>query len=135
VRAVADTGLIVAFITRNDRFHRWAVKAFRDHAPFYTCDAVVAEACSFFPHPGIVLPLIARGDLILDSSFVLSHEMPRVLDLVMKYADRPMDLADACLVRMTELHARSKVWTVDREDFITYRRHGRQPVPCEFPPA
>ena len=46
-----------------------------------------------------------------------------------------MDLADACLVRMTELTRRCKIWTVDRADFSAYRRHGRQIVPCEFPPA
>jgi hypothetical protein len=61
--------------------------------------------------------------------------MPRVLALVTKYADRPMDLADACVVRRAELNARCKVWTVDRADFLTYRRHGRQLVPCEFAPA
>ena len=50
-------------------------------------------------------------------------------------AKRPVeDLADSCLVRMTELAAQSKVWTVDRRDFSVYRRHGRQIVPCEFPP-
>jgi hypothetical protein len=46
-----------------------------------------------------------------------------------------LDLADACVVRMTELTPRCKVWTVDREDFTSYRRHGRQSVPCEFPPG
>lgn len=46
-----------------------------------------------------------------------------------------MDLADACVVRMTVHHERCKVWTVDRADFTTYRRHGRQAVSCEFPPA
>ena len=45
-----------------------------------------------------------------------------------------MDLADACLVRMSELTERCKIWTVDRDDFAAYRRHGRQTVPCEFPP-
>lgn len=81
-----------------------------------------------------VLTLVARGDLVLDPNFVFADEIPRLLELCRKYADRPMDLADACLVRMTELTSRCKIWTVDREDFSTYRRHGRQPVPCEFPP-
>lgn len=57
-----------------------------------------------------------------------------MLALVTKYADQPMDLADACVVRMSELSTRCKVWTVDRTDFTAYRRHGRQPVPCEFRP-
>jgi predicted nucleic acid-binding protein len=120
-------------LAADDPYHAWAVAAFRERSPFLTCDAVVTEACSFFPDPRPVLTLISRGDLILD--FDLAQEMTRVLALIAKYADRPMDLADACVVRMTELNERCKVWTVDRSDFQSYRRHGRQPVPCDFPPA
>jgi hypothetical protein len=133
VKDIADTGLIVALLTRNDPFHHWALAAFRRHSPLFVCDAVLAEAGSFFPDPVAVLKLVARGDLVLDPSFDLANELPRVLELACKYADRPMDLADACLVRMTELTAHSRVWTIDREDFSTYRRHGRQRVPVEFP--
>ena len=128
---IADTGVIVALLAEDDPCHRWAAEAFREGSPFFTCDAVVAEACSFFPDPRSVLTLILRGDLILE--FNLSEQMPQVLALVTKYADQPMDLADACVVRMTELNERCKVWTVDRRDFQAYRRHGRQTVPCEFP--
>jgi len=120
-------------LTRNDRFHAWATEAFRRHAPFHVCDAVLAEAGSFFPDPVNLLQLVARGDLILDPDFILAVELPRILELTEKYADRPMDLADAGLVRMSELTVRCRIWTVDRADFATYRRHGRQPVPCEFP--
>lgn len=134
MKELADTGLIVALLSRNDPFHDWSLRAFRRHAPFQTCDAVVAEAASFFPTPVYVLKLLARGDLILDSGFVLATELPRIFSLAEKYADRPMDLADACLVRMSELTVRSRVWTVDRSDFLTYRRNGRERVPCEFPP-
>ncbi len=51
MKEIADTGLIVAFLSRNDPFHAWALDAFRVHAPFYTCDAVLAEAGSFFQDP------------------------------------------------------------------------------------
>ena len=131
MKPIADTGVIVALLAGDDPFHAWAVGAFRQHSPFFTCDAVVTEACSFFPDPGPVLTLVLRGDLVLD--FNLAEQMAHVLALTSKYADRPMDLADACLVRMTELNERCKVWTVDRRDFLAYRRHGRQPVPHEFP--
>ena len=134
MKEIADTGLIVAFLTRNDPFHAWALQAFRAHAPFHTCDAVLAEAGSFFPDPIGMLHLVSRGDLLIDEHFILHREMPHILALVTKYADRPMDLADACLVRMTELNARCRLWTIDRDDFSTYRRHGRQTVPCVFPP-
>ena len=133
MKEIADTGLVVAFFSRKDPFHSWAATAFRNHAPFYTCEAVLAEAGSFFPDPVGLLRLISRGDLVLDQGFVLAKELPAVLALASKYSDQPMDLADACLVRMTELAARSRIWTVDRRDFTAYRRHGRQPIPCEFP--
>lgn len=133
MKEIADTGLLVALLTRNDPHHRWAVGAFRQHAPFVTCDAVLAEAASFFPDPTALLTLAARGDVAIDPEFVLEHELARVLVLASKYRDRPMDLADACLVRMSELATRCRVWTVDRADFSAYRRHGRQIIPCEFP--
>jgi hypothetical protein len=133
VKRLADTGVIVALLARDDPFHPWALRAFREHAPFHTCDAVLVEAASFFPTPVPVLTLVARGDLVLDPDFVLANEMPRVQALCVRYADRPMDLADACIVRMTEVTKRCKVWTVDRDDFATYRRNGRERIPYEGP--
>ena len=70
--------------------------------------------------------------MILDPGFVLEKELASVLSLASKYSDRPMDLADACLVRMAELTPRSRIRTIDRSDFSTYRRHARLPIPCEF---
>jgi predicted nucleic acid-binding protein len=134
VKKLADTGLLVAAADPRDRHHAWAAQELRKHAPFHTCDAVVLETAWVLGSPVGVLTLVARGDLIVDPEFRLSAEIPRLLELCRKYADREMDLADACLVRMTELTSRCKVWTVDREDFARYRRHGRQAVPCAFPP-
>lgn len=110
------------------------MEALREHAPFHTCEAVVLETAWVLGTPVRVLTLVARGDLVIDSAFVFADEVPRVLELCRKHADRSMDLADACLVRMTELTTRCKIWTVDRGDFSAYRRHGRQTVPCAFPP-
>src|ERR1041385_4772720 len=120
MKCIADTGVIVALLAADDPFHQWAADAFRQHSPFFTCDAVLAEACSFFANPIPVLTLVSRGDLVLN--FDLGAEMTSVFALTAKYADHPMDLADACVVRMTELYARCKVWTVDRDDFASYRR-------------
>lgn len=133
MKEIADTGLVVALLTRNDPFHEWALRAFRRHAPFFTCDAVLAEAGSFFPDPVGILILVSRGDLAIDPDFVLAREWPAVLELAAEYTDRPMDLADACIVRMSELSMRCRVWTVDRADFAVYRRNGRGVIPCEFP--
>jgi uncharacterized protein len=132
-KKIADTGLLVAAADSHDRHHAWAADALRTHAPFYTCEAVVLETAWVLGSPVAVLGLLARGDLILDPTFDFGAEVPKLLQLCRKYSDRSMDLADACLVRMTELTSRCKVWTVDKADFSAYRRHGRQTVPCEFP--
>lgn len=134
MKRIADTGLLVAAADPHDRHHRWASAALRANAPFHTCEAVILETAWVLGSPVAVLGLVARGDLIVDPEFAFSQEIPRLLELCRKYEDRSMDLADACLVRMTELTARCKLWTVDRGDFSAYRRHGRQAVPCEFPP-
>jgi predicted nucleic acid-binding protein len=133
VKKIADTGLLVTAADPHDRHHAWAADALRAHAPFHTCEAVVLETAWVLGSPVPVLGLIARGDLVLDPAFDFAAETPRLLALCLRYADRSMDLADACLVRMTELTLRCKIWTVDRADFSAYRRHGRQAVPCEFP--
>ncbi len=132
MKNIADTGLLKAAIDRDDEAHAWAARELREHAPFHTCEPVLDELAFLLGSAIPGLQLVVRGDLILE--FDLGAEARPVLDLLHKYRDRQMDLADACLVRMTELEPRCKVWTVDQDDFQVYRRHGRQPVPCEFPP-
>jgi predicted nucleic acid-binding protein len=75
--------------------------------------------------------MLQLGDLEL--SFNLKEHNDELLALVRKYRDQGMDLADACVVRMSELFEDSLVFTVDKTDFSVYRRHSRQPVPCVFP--
>ena len=65
-------------------------------------------------------------------AFSLAEQQAPVLALMQKYRDVPMSLADACLVRMTEIVADPIVLTTD-SDFRQYRRHGRQAVPCALP--
>lgn len=134
MKRLADTGLLVAAADARDIHHPWAADCLRRLVPFHTCEAVVLETAWMLGSPRGVLGLLARGDLVLDPAFDFGAELPRLLELCGKYADRGIDLADACLVRMTELTSRCKIWTVDRVAFTAYRRHGRQPVPCEFPP-
>jgi hypothetical protein len=78
----------------------------------------------------VLAALLRRGAVV--SAFQLAGELDRVLNLVQKYADVPMSLADACLVRMTETLADPVVLTTDA-DFRIYRRHGRHIVPCVTP--
>jgi uncharacterized protein len=131
LKKIADTGLLKAFLDADDFRHEWGFVEFPGNAPFYTCEAVLVELAFVFGSPIPGLELLHRGDLILD--FDLATETKPVLDLLHKYRDRNMELADACLVRMAELNSQCKIWTVDRADFSVYRRHGRQIVPCEFP--
>jgi predicted nucleic acid-binding protein len=74
--------------------------------------------------------MVESGDLVL--SLDLSEQVSPVRALANKYKDQPMDLGDACCVRLAELLSDSVIYTVDKKDFSVYRKHGRQPVPCIF---
>jgi predicted nucleic acid-binding protein len=63
----------------------------------------------------------------------VASQAKSLANLLTKYANVPISLADACLVRMSELHENSVVFTFDR-DFKLYRRHGRQVIPTLMPP-
>lgn len=80
-----------------------------------------------------IVEMIQGGEIIL--SFDLAAQAASVLALLRKYADREMDLADACIVRMAELVRDCRVITVDRQDFSVYRRNGRDIIPLVAPPA
>jgi hypothetical protein len=79
-----------------------------------------------------LLDLVAAGTLAVE--FALMSELAAVRRLVARYRDRPMSLADACLVRLAELFDDAEVITLDR-DFSIYRKHGRQTVPLISPGA
>jgi predicted nucleic acid-binding protein len=129
-----DTGPLVALLRDTDPFHEWA-KTNLGHlpGPFHTCDAVVTEACHLLQlAPGgrrRVLAMITEGSLLVESIFARdSTALVRLLDA---YGPR-MDLADACIVRLSELHPRSTVVTLD-SDFTFYRRHSRERIPLLAP--
>ena len=131
-----DTGPLVASLNRRDRYHRWAKARLGElDPPISTCEPVLAEACFLLRDtPGggaAVLTLVERGVLLVD--FQVTPHARSLATLMTKYADVPMSLADACLVRMTELDGRRAVMTLDG-DFLVYRRHGRQVIPVMMPP-
>ena len=132
MKNLADSGLLIALLDRADAHHGWARAVINTvEPPFLTCDAVCTEVAAVIGTADPVLQMIERGDLRLD--FDLQTEASHVRRLIRKYADQPMDLADGCMVRMSELHAHCRIFTVDQRDFLVYRRNGRQPVPCVFP--
>ncbi|HWX20788.1 MAG TPA: hypothetical protein VN578_12895 [Candidatus Binatia bacterium] len=132
MKKIADAGLLIGFLDRNDAHHQWAARIFeRESPPFYTAEPILAEVAAVLGTPDDVLRMVEVGDLVL--SLELSKEVSAVRALVLKYKDRPMDLGDACCVRLAETLPGSVVYTVDETDFRIYRKHGRQPVPCVFP--
>jgi predicted nucleic acid-binding protein len=131
VKRIADTGLLLAAVNAADPYHKWGAAQFRAHAPFHTCEAVLVELAYHLGNQVIPLQLVERGDVVVD--FSIAEDSAPVLDLLTRYRSTDMSIADACLVRMTELRRLCKVWTVDVEDFSIYRRNRREQVPCVFP--
>ena len=132
---IADTGVIAGLLNPKDQWREWTVNQWRRlPAPFLTCEAVIVEACFLLHHikdgEQDVLSLIEAGILQID--FSLSAEVKAVKTLMQKYSDVPMSLADACLVRMSELIDDSVVFTLDG-DFQIYRKNGRRKIPLIIP--
>lgn len=134
-RVIVDAGPIVAYLDRKDSHHEWARARFSQFPRFETCDAVLAEACARLAY-GRIDPVravkLATSD-VLKINFDLATNIRRVEWFMEKYADTPMDLADACLVLMTEQEPDSLVVTLDHDDFSTYRRNGRDHIPFVSP--
>ena len=133
MKGIADTGFLVAFANRADAHHEWAVAiAEQADTPLLTCEAVLAEAAFHLQDVGVVLAMIQEGLLVL--SFAAEDHLAQLAALARRYADRQPDLADLCLVRMSELYPRHSVITVDRDDFRVYRRNKREVIPLVCPP-
>ena len=134
MKAIADTGFIVAFGNRNDRHHDWALDvAQRVNTPFLTCEAVLAEAAFHLSSVAYVLTLVNDG--LLQVGFHLADNFEQLATLARKYRDQKPDLADLCLVRMSEIYPRHVIVTVDERDFRTYRRNKRDMIPLICPPS
>jgi predicted nucleic acid-binding protein len=133
VKGIADTGFLVAFANRNDRHRDWAVSvASRVTEPLLTCEAVLAETAFHLRNVALVLAMI-RDELIA-LAFDCQDHLPHLAALASRYGDRQPDLADLCLIRMSELYPRHSVITVDRDDFRIYRRNKREAIPLICPP-
>ena len=133
MNGIADTGFLVAFSNRNDRHHQWAVEvAERMTAPLLTCEAVLAETAFHLGDVAEVLMMIEER--LVDLAFDCREHLEHLAALARRYANRRPDLADLCLIRMSELYPRYSVVTVDRSDFQVYRRNKREAIPLICPP-
>lgn len=132
---ILDIGPIIALIDARDQHHVWVKSQFsRISPPLLSCDAVLTEACHLAKRvtggTHAVLDLFQREVASLE--FLLAEQFVEVSSLMQRYSDVAMSLADACLVRMSELHPTSVVFTLDK-DFHVYRRFKRQRIPLLTP--
>ena len=133
--AIADAGPLVAFVDRREQHHRWVVERIDElDSPLLVCEPVLAEAmyltASLSKAQDALFGLLENGALRI--AFSIDGHVPALHRLHHKYRDLPMSLADACIVRMAELHDRHAVLTLD-SDFLVYRKHGRDPIALIYP--
>ena len=124
-----DTGVIVGLLDRSEAHHARCVTALEGlEGPLVTCEAVIAESCYLLRGlPGAaetVIENVERG--IFQIPFQLSSSAQRVRNVMRKYRDQPMDLADACLVQLADELNTGDILTLDR-DFESYRWRKTRP--------
>ena len=134
-RVIVDTGILVAAFDRSDAWTGWVADTLKHvRPPMTTCEAVLAETWFLIQHRpdgwSKVINWLELGFLKVD--FSLAESQSRVIDLMGKYRDLPMSLADACLVVMVEKGMGDRVFTLDRH-FRIYRRNHRRVVPVLMP--
>ena len=135
--AIVDTGPLVALFDRAEQHHHWVAERFDElDAPLLVCEPVLAEATYLLARypkaQDAVLELIQNGALSV--AFRIDEHIGSLRKLLQKYSDTPMSLTDACIVRMSEIHDRHAVLTLD-SDFLVYRKRGRVSVPLIYPAA
>lgn len=131
-----DTGPLVAYLDADHADHEWVADAFRlSSEPFATCEAVLSEAVFLLHRDRIghrrLFELMDRG--LVRLNFSLADHIAEIAAKMRDYANLPMSLADACLVRMAELHPRAEIITLDRH-FKLYRTRDRRVLRLRLPP-
>jgi predicted nucleic acid-binding protein len=126
---------LIALFDRREKYHAWANSIFEGAArPIRVCEPVLTESLHLLRHnpaaQDALLELVEVGSFVIP--FALDREIATVRALRAKYADVPMSLADACIVRMAELFDDHAVCTLDA-DFRIYRKHSRQAIPLLTP--
>lgn len=133
---IIDTGPLVAYLREDEADHAWSSSQFRlADEPLLTCEAVITEAYYILRRDGVghhrLFELLDRNLVRID--FALAEEWIEVCQKMSDYADLPMSLADACLVRMAELNPRAEIITLDRH-FKLYRSRDRRVLRLRLPP-
>jgi len=132
---IIDTGALVAYLNEKDTFHQWAKKQFLNaEYPLLTCEAVISETWFLLnkrtSNPFVIMQMLKEGIFTIPLHLITEKIM--LTELMNKYQNVPMSIADASLVRLSEYYPNSKVLTLD-QDFIIYRRNKNQPIPVIMP--
>ena len=138
-RGLADTGALLATLDRSERWHQPCVEALAKlELPLATSVAVLAEL--FYLLKVRSLPVASAFGLLSEGVVTIlpisNADLPDIEALMDKYADRPMDFADATLVHLARRESLTTIFTIDHNDFETYRIDGRrrfQIVPVRRP--
>ncbi len=130
-----DTGPLVSFLASGLKHHLWACaqwKVFRP--PLLTCEPVLTEAAFLLKREGREAdPLFALLERrVIRIALDVQEEQADLRALMRRYRNRPLSLADACLVRLSELQPAGEIFTLD-SDFRIYRRHGNKVIPVLMP--
>ncbi len=130
-----DTGPLVSFLASGLSHHLWVVEQWkRLGSPLLTCEPVLTEAAFLLTREGrdadAVFELLERG--VIRIALSVQEEQADLRALMHRYRSRPMSLADACLVRLSELHNSAEILTLD-SDFRIYRRHGNKVIKVLMP--
>ena len=133
--ALLDTGPLVSFLGAGLKYHQWAVEQWkRLRPPLLTCEPVLTEAAFLLKREGrdtdTLFALLERG--VIRIALAVQEEQADLRALMRRYRNRPMSLADACLVRLSEIHTAAEVFTLD-SDFRIYRRHGNRVISVRMP--
>ena len=134
-QVIVDTGILVALIDRNDHHHTWITEQLKEIAPpLMTCEAVISESWFLLQRVKrgreVLLQLLAQKQVVI--RFDLGAELVTVMALLSRYQSVPVSLADAELVRMSELYPNSLVFTLD-SDFLVYRKNRDRLIPVLMP--
>ena len=119
---MVDTGAFVALLDKRDHFHSQAQRSFdRIIEPLISTCPVVTEVCFLLNHSAKCIFLRGLSNGLFEVFQFNNQQVVRMIELIERYADLPMDFADASLVVLAEQLGHGRILTVDRRDFSVYR--------------
>jgi predicted nucleic acid-binding protein len=127
-KGLVDTGALLALLDRRDRWHERCARAFATlRLPLATSVAVLTELFHLLDDPrerAAAWGLLRSGAVTVLA--VSDDDLPDIQALMERYSDRPMDFADAALVQLARREGLTTIFTVDNDDFETYRIAGKR---------